>query len=216
MKLDIMYFKLVANSTFEIARTACAEQVYQLHAEEDLKKREQIRDDTQRYLKAVWKMAENFPSALVYNKDLMLSAIDYIGSKNVKGENLNTTMVAFTKAYGKENTIYLKIANVGLRSFPKSYITPTKPTKKKRKITPKRIAVPKTTSAPKWTERLIMATIDTDKMQNAEIALCRKDDDKYISISNAKEEFLLPLDVAQSINVSIENAINKAQKLHWI
>lgn len=215
MKFNVSYMNIVIDLGFVSAMNTTNYDLWSKSITAELERREQTPDDKEYYLKAVWTIAENFPNDIIYNKDIMRSAMEYIGRKNALGENLKTTRSVFSKAYGEANIAYLDAANTGMYVFPRSYRTPTKRIVKKKinKKTVSRNHLPNK----KWTEELSMGNINTPELPNTSISLCRLDDEKFIVISKNKAEcFSIPLQSAQSIAVTIETAITQAKKLNWL
>ena len=213
-KFNVSYLNSVVEVGWNIARTSIDYDKFNENMLSVLREREQIYDDTTYYLKALWTISKEITPDVIYNKDVMRSAIEYIGRKNSIGENLKTTRVAFAKAYGENNLIYLNAANAGLYEFPRSY-----------RILVKRAAKPKvkkkTSSASKvaplkFSEKINIATIDSSALSQTEISLCNKDGKKFIYIFSPVQSLLIPLESAQVINISLENAINQAKKLGWL
>lgn len=132
MKFNVSYMNIVIDLGFVSAMNTTNYDLWSKSITAELERREQTPDDKEYYLKAVWTIAENFPNDIIYNKDIMRSAMEYIGRKNALGENLKTTRSVFSKAYGEANIAYLDAANTGMYVFPRSYRTPTKRTVKKK------------------------------------------------------------------------------------
>lgn len=215
MKFNVSFMNIVIELGFVSAMNSTNYDLWSKSITSELERREQTPDDMGHYLKAVWTMAENFPNDIIYNKDIMRSAMEYIGRKNALGENLKTTRAVFSKAYGESNIAYLDTANTGMYAFPRSYRTPTKKTTKKKST--KKVLTPKTKQNIKWTENLSMGNINTPELPNTTISLCRLNEEKFIVITkNKTETFTIPLESAQSIAITIENAILQAKKLNWI
>lgn len=126
MKFNVSYMNIVIDLGFVSAMNTTNYDLWSKSITAELERREQTPDDKEYYLKAVWTIAENFPNDIIYNKDIMRSAMEYIGRKNALGENLKTTRSVFSKAYGEANIAYLDAANTGMYVFPRSYRTPTK------------------------------------------------------------------------------------------
>lgn len=213
MKLNIIYLKLVIQHGINSARLTVDYEIWKNRMLDLLKDSEQILDDTDYYLKAVWTIANELPKDIIYNKDLMNSAVEHIGLKSSTGENLKTTRVTFAKIYGDDSITYLNAVNAGLYVFPRSYFTAKKRTRKRKST---RTTSEKKQPVFKWEEEILIGTINTSAFPNAEIKLCKKNDDKFISIGNKVQGILLPLDAAQSVTISIESAITQAKRLGWI
>ena len=215
MKFNVSYMNIIVDLGFISAMNTTNYDLWSKSITSELERREQTPDDKDYYLKAVWTIAENFPNDIIYNKDIMRSAMEYIGRKNALGENLKTPRTVFSQAYGESNIAYLDAANAGMYAFPRSYRTPTKRTTKKKTL--KKATSRNNSTSKKWTEELSMGNINTPELPNTSISLCRLDDEKFIVISKNKVEcFSIPLQSAQSRAVTIETAITHAKKLNWL
>lgn len=213
-KLNISYLNLVVDLGFRIAQNTINDDEFFNTMNAALREREQVFEDTSYYLKALRVIAKEFPKDVIYNKDIMRSAIEYIGRKNNIGENLKTTRTVFAKEYGQDNTIYLDALNKGLYEFPRSYRTPTQ-RKAKKKSARTKATQPKSPVL-KPTESVVIGTVDTAAMPKTEISLCSVDDKKIIYIKSPEQQLVIPLEAASIISLTIENAIAQAKKIGWL
>lgn len=214
MKLNISYLSLIIDIGYNIAKTTLDDNDFINAMNAALKAREQEAEDSIYYLKALRTTVKALPQNIIYNKDIMRSAVVYIGRKNSIGENLKTTRIAFAKIYGAENIFYLDALNKGLYEFPRSYRTPTQ-----RKVKKKSTRVKATSPKPlglKSTESVVIGTVDTAAMPKTEISLCSVDSKKIIYIKSSEQQLVIPLEAAPVISLTIENAIAQAKKIGWL
>lgn len=213
-KLNVSYLNLIVDIGFRIAKSTINDDEFFNTMNAALQEREQIFEDTAYYLKALRVIAKELPKDVIYNKDIMRSAIEYIGRKNNIGENLKTTRTVFAKEYGQDNTIYLDALNKGLYEFPRSYRTPTQ-RKAKKKPTRTKSAQSKAPNL-KITESVVIGTVNTAAMPKTEISLCSVEDGKIIYIKSPEQQLVIPLEAAPVISITIESAIAQAKKIGWL
>lgn len=80
MKFNVSYMNIVIDLGFVSAMNATNYDLWSKSITAELERREQTPDDKDYYLKAVWTIAENFPNDIIYNKDIMRSAMENISA----------------------------------------------------------------------------------------------------------------------------------------